>query len=288
MIQAADDKGGYTLPPGGRLLRTLSAILVTILLVLSAPAEAAERTLSASERYELGLKFMRRGYFTKALEEFNRVRNYHRDDPVSVKAALAIADVHFKKGDYDQARYAYEEFAAYHPRHETIDYVTFQIGLSIYKRAPKLAGRDQSATRGAVNVWTGFERRFPTSIYKEEAQKYLARSRERLAAKELYVAHFYRRRGAWRAVQDRSRLMMRRYPSSERLHEALYLLALSEHAWGNPTEARQIADRLSTDHPASTYQKKLEKALSKPPGTPPEDALFVRPYRIRGVGTPTQ
>ena len=65
-----------------------------------------------------------------ALENFNRVRNYHRDDPISVKAQLAIADVHFKQRDFEQARFAYEEFATYHPRHENLDYVTFRIGHS--------------------------------------------------------------------------------------------------------------------------------------------------------------
>ena len=69
-----------------------------------------------------------------------------------------------------QARFAYEEFASYHPRHEALDYVTYRIGLSIYRDAPVFAGRDQTTTRGAVNVWTGFESRFPDSEYVDEVR----------------------------------------------------------------------------------------------------------------------
>ena len=74
--------------------------------------------LSVEEQYELGLKYLKRGYYVKALEEFNQIRNYHRDDPYAVKAELAIADLYFSKSEWDQARLAYEDFLRLHPRHE--------------------------------------------------------------------------------------------------------------------------------------------------------------------------
>ncbi|MBT3218208.1 MAG: outer membrane protein assembly factor BamD [Proteobacteria bacterium] len=264
-------------------------ILLAIFLVAPSSALAAKKdskkTTSPSELYERGLLQMRRGYYTKALEAFNRVRNYHRDDPASVMAQLAIADVHFKKGDYDQARYAYEEFSAYHPRHSAIDYVTYRIGLSIYKRASKVPARDQTATRGAVNVWTGFDSRFPDSEHKDEVLRLLDKSRSRLAAKELWVAKFYVQRQAWGAVRKRAETMLRRYPDTPNTPEALYLMGLSMHSWGQTTEAQQVRDRLATDHPDSPHLVKLDKSLSKPPGSVPEEPIFVRPYRIR---QPTQ
>lgn len=265
-------------------------ILLALFLVAPTTALAAKKetkTPSPSELYERGLFQMRRGYYTKALEAFNRVRNYHRDDPASVMAQLAIADVHFKKGDFDQARYAYEEFSAYHPRHPAIDYVTFRIGLSIYKRASKVAARDQTATRGAVNVWTGFDSRFPDSEHKEEVLKLLDKSRSRLAAKELWVAKFYVQREAWGAVRKRAETMLRRYPDTPNTPEALYLVGLAMHSWGQTTEAQQIRAQLADDHPDSPHLAKLDKSLSKPPGAIPEEPIFVRPYRIRQA-TPGQ
>lgn len=272
-------------------MRPLLALLAVALLAL-APVEAgaADRFArkSPTEIYEHGLKMMRRGYYTKALEDFNRVRNYHRDDPVSVKAQLAIADVYFKKGDFEQARFAYEEFATYHPRHENLDYVTWKIGLSIYKRAPKLAGRDQTATRGAVNVWSGFDTRFPGSTHAPEVDKLLGRARNRLAAKELFIARFYEGRKAWGAVEGRTSLLVRRFPDSQHVPDALALLGIARHAWGDVDGAKDARERLAADWAESPQLARLDRFLAKPPGERPREEVFIRPYKVRGGVIPQQ
>ena len=262
------------------LLRVATVACLLLGLVPQALA-APNRGPSAQELYERGLRQMRRGYFTKALESFTRVRNYHRDDPLSVKAQLAIADVYYKKHDFEQARYAYEEFATYHPRHENLDYVTFRIGMSIWKRAPRLAGRDLSANKGAVNVWTGFKTRFPDSSYADEAEKYLLKERSRLAHKELYIAKFYARRHAWGAVRRRAEFLLVRYPDTPWADDALWLLGKSLHSWGFVSEAEQVRERLVDAD--SKWLARLDRQLAKPPGTPPDERKFIRPYRIRGM-----
>ena len=261
----------------------LRAAALSCILVGMAPVATAapDRGPTAQELYEKGLRQMRRGYYTKALESFTRVRNYHRDDPLSVKAQLAVADVYFKKYDFEQARYAYEEFATYHPRHENLDYVTYRIGLSIWRRAPRLAGRDLSANKGAVNVWTGFRTRFPESKYADEAEEKLLKERSRLAHKELYIAKFYARRKAWGAVRRRSEYLLVRYPDTPWADDALWLLGKSLHSWGFVDEAGQVRERLSeTD---SKLLARLDRQLAREPGSPPDEKKFIRPYRIRGM-----
>ncbi|MEQ1500809.1 MAG: outer membrane protein assembly factor BamD [Myxococcota bacterium] len=269
-----------------RSLRLVLLVLFALGLALGPAGDAwaaPKRAPSAEDLYEQGLRQMRRGYYTKALESFNRVRNYHRDDPLSVKAQLAIADLHYKKGDFEQAKVAYEEFASLHPRHENLDYVTFRIGQSVYRRAPKFAGRDQAPTKTAVNVWTGFDSRFPESAYVDDVNRLLTRGRSRLAAKELFVAKFYARKEAWGAVRGRTEYLVRRYPDVPHVGEALEYLGVSLHAWGSVDEANAIRDRLATAYPDSKYLHRLDRALARPPGTPPDDKVFVRPYRIRGA-----
>ncbi|MCA9569649.1 MAG: outer membrane protein assembly factor BamD [Myxococcales bacterium] len=266
--------------------------LIAALLFASVPASAQSvrsgvgsryAKMSPVEIYERGLRSMRRGYYTKALEDFNRVRNYHRDDPISVKAQLAIADVYFKKHDYEQARFAYEEFATYHPRHENLDYVTFQIGMSIYKRAPLAAGRDQTATRSAVNIWSGFPARFPGSTYAPEVEKYLGRARNRLARKELRIARFYEDRQAWGAVQGRTEVLVRRFPESGYVPEAYALLAIARHAWGDVQGAQEARQNLVAFDDSGTLVAKVDRHLARPPGERPREEVFIRPYRVRGL-----
>lgn len=242
----------------GRAARRGTAPLRRLLLVLclalgvlaSPPAEAARKKLTVQDQYELGLRYLKRGYYAKALETFNRIRNYHRDDPLSVKAELAIADVYFKKREWDQARLAYEDFMRMHPRHPDLDYVTYRIGLALYNKAPQVAARDQTWTRQAVNTWRGFEARFPDSSYRAEAVDKLTECRERLARKELIIGRFYERRESWPAVEARVRGLLSVYPESTYAPEALHLLAQARAWQGDSDGATEVVARLREVDPA--------------------------------------
>ena len=155
--------------------------LILSLLVGCGVSKRKRDRMNVSEQYSLGLRYMKRGQHIKAIEQFNRVRNYHRDDPLSVKAELAVGDVYFRKNEWDQARMAYEDFARMHPRHPDLDYVVYKVGMSMYKKAPKISARDQTWTRHSVNAWAGFSGRFPESKYGSDVEQRLTECRERLA-----------------------------------------------------------------------------------------------------------
>jgi outer membrane protein assembly factor BamD len=264
----------------------LRLVLAVLALALSTAAAAAPREVTPEDRYALCIRYMQRAYYTKALEQCNRVRNYHRDDPVSVKAELAIADIHFKKGDYEQARLAYEDFARLHPRHPDLDYVVYRVGLSIWKRAPRVAGRDQTGTRSAVNRWTGFSTRFPDSAYREEVETLLDKGRDRLARKELVIARYYARKGNWGATTARVEGLLDRYPDSSHVPAALAMLARGKHAWGETETAAEVRESLARQFPDSRWLERVDRWLARAPGAPPEEEIFVRPYRYPGMMFP--
>ena len=233
----------------------LTAIFALALLAGTAAAKE-RKELTVEEQYELGLKYLRRESYVKALEQFNRIRNTHRDDPYSVKAELAIGDVYYRKREWDQARLAYEDFMRMHPRHQDLDYVVYRMGLSLYRKAPLVAGRDQTWTRQAVHAWAGFESRFPDSEYKAEVEELLEASRDRLARKELAIARFYVRRKAWPAVSDRAEGMLRTYPDSEHASDALYMDGIAA-SYGQPDVLIWVRGRLEVKDPDRL--KKLDR-----------------------------
>lgn len=261
-------------------------LALTLALALSVPAFAADRDVTPEQRYELGERYAKRGLRTKALEQFNRVRNYHRDDPISLKAELAIADMSFEADEYTEARLAYEDFARLHPRHEDLDFVVYRIGLCFFKTASKVAGRDQTTTRQAVTAWSGFQDRFPESTHVADVRMYLGKSRDRLALKELTVARFYAGRRAWVAARRRADRVLRDFPESRHVAEALSLSGVAYHAWGLDLEAERTRERLAAIDPASPWLRKLDRALARPPGTPPIEETFPRPYRVSASASP--
>ena len=225
-------------------------------------AEAARRQLTVQEQYELGLKQMKRGYYVKALEQFNRIRNYHRDDPLAVKAELAIADVYFQKHEWDQARDAYEDFLRWHPRYPDADYVIYQLGMAMYKKSNRIAARDQTWTTRAADTWSGFSGRFGESEYLPEVDEKLQECRERLGRKELIIARFYRRRKAWVSVEGRAAGILANHATTDAVSEGMGLLAEARAWQGETTEADNLLDKLEQidAREASRARRRVEKA----------------------------
>jgi len=226
------------------------------------PAHAARGArLTPADRYELGLKYMKRGYYTRALEQFNRVRNYHRDDPHAILAELAIADLYFKKAEWDQARLAYEDFQRMHPHHEQNDYVVYRTGLCLWRKAPSVAARDQVWTRQAVNTWSGFAARYPESELLPDVQEHLGEGRDRLAHKEFIIGKFYLRRDAWVAAAGRFEGMLRAYPDAADRTLALAYLGQCQVHLGDIEAARATLRKLDDEGLQGRQVNQLRKLL---------------------------
>ncbi len=245
--------------------RLLLACAVMLAVASPIVAEAAPKAVTAEEIYALGQRYLNRGYYTKALEQFNRLRTFYRDDPYSLKAELAIADIHYRKSEWDQARVAYDDFMRAHPRYPELDLVVYRLGMTLYKKAPVIPDRDQTWTRSVVTTWAGFSGRFPESQHRDEVEKLLGKARARLARKELRIAEFYERRNAWSAVAGRVEPMLRNWPESPDRAEALFLLGTARHQMGDAESAAAALERLRSDFPGSAHQKALERTLAKPP-----------------------
>jgi len=246
-------------------------VLVLLALFLTAsPAWAARERMSAEDAYSLGLRYMKRGYYVKALEQFQRVRTYYRDDPYALKAELAIADVHFKKNEWDAARLAYEDFTRAHPRYKDLDYVVYRLGLTVFRKAPNVAARDQTWTTQAVATWASFAARFPESEWRDDVDADLTKARARLARKELLVARFYVDREAWPAVAGRAERLLTQFPASTDRFEALYLLGRSHHMMGDPDRAAAALARLEAEPEGAAWLRELQRAVAAeaPPPAP--------------------
>ncbi|GDX81164.1 hypothetical protein LBMAG42_29750 [Deltaproteobacteria bacterium] len=245
-------------------LRLLLCALFLFAAVAPTPALAASRGLTAEDIYSLGLKYLKRGYYTKAEEQFQRVRTFYRDDPYSLKAELAIADIYYKKNEWDLARLAYEDFMRAHPRYPELDLVVYRLGLVLYKKSPVIPDRDQTWTRQTVTTWTGFSARFPESTYRADVEKYLGKAQGRLSRKELLIAEFYARRNAWSAVEGRVEPMLRLWPATPDRGEALVLLGTAQHNMGKADAAAATLESLKSNPTDAAYARELERTLAKP------------------------
>lgn len=241
--------------------RILLSIVALLFLAGPTPAFAKGERLSAQAEYELAERYLKRGYTQKALEHFQKVRTYFRDDPYALKAELAIADMSWKKHEWDLARLAYDDFMRLHPRYPGLDYVVYRYGGTLFHKAPSVAARDQTRTRDAVNAWAGFDARFPNSEWKDELHEDLGTAKDRLARKELLIARFYARRGANASVAGRVEGLLTEFPDSPDRHEALYLGGVAWSGLGQLDRAAEALSTLRAEAPQSAWTKRLEREL---------------------------
>ncbi len=239
-----------------RSLLLLSVLALFPSTVTAADTKDASR-MSAQESYELGMRYMKRGYTTKALEQLNRVRTYFRDDPYALKAEIAIADAHFERNEFDAARMAYEDFQRAHPRSADMDRVVYKLGLSQLRKAPTVASRDQTWTATAVRTLSSFLTRFPNSPLRPEVEKDLAKARARLARKELVIGAFYYKKQSWNAAIGRLAPMVAQYPDSPDRAEALGRLGIAYAMTERKDEAKATLVTLRQEAPASPWALRL-------------------------------
>lgn len=166
---------------------------------------------------------------------------------MAATAELRLADIAFARGRWAEARVLYRNFIRFRPSHPKIDYASLRIGLAAYREIPgeiflhpPAVERDQSEAREALSLLRDFVRNFPNSEYVSEAQEAIAKCEDFLAGHELYVARFYTSRKKWRGVVMRVDTLMRAFPNSEVVPEALVLAVRAHHALGEIDKAEAV------------------------------------------------
>ena len=241
----------------------MKKIFAILLFFLSANVASSDVGLSPQEKYELGLRYLKRGNFTKALEQFNHIRNFYRDDPLAIDSELAIADLYFQKAEWDQARVYYDEFKRRYPSDERLDYVTYRLGLTYYKKAPKTPERDQRWTERAVSNWKNFAIKYPSSEHKDEVSKKYIECRNRLAEKEIRIAKFYQNRSAWEGTKRRTDHLIKNFYDSKYVSQALEINAIANYHLGNSDLYQQSLEQLEKVSPQriEAVKSTIEKAM---------------------------
>jgi outer membrane assembly lipoprotein YfiO len=93
------------------------------------------------------------GDFTKAIANFQQLKDWYPFSKYAILAELKIADSNYHLKRYEEAIFAYEEFEKLHPRNEAIPYVIYQIGRCYFDQIDTI-DRDQTPARKAYETFT--------------------------------------------------------------------------------------------------------------------------------------
>jgi outer membrane protein assembly factor BamD len=234
----------------------LIVIIVSCLLIFSCASKPVKKSENPGDLYVEGVNLMKAKKYDKAISKFTEVRENFPFDPMALIATVKLGDVYFNMKSYDLALGTYEDFFKAHPEDENIPYVLLRIG-DCYEKLALSMDRDQAYTLKAIERYTYLANRYPSSNYVATAETSLKRLNQRLADRELYVGEFYYRTSQYNAAITRLEYLLKKYPSANGLDKALYYIAMSYKALGDPVKSDEYIEKLQNEYPKSTLNKPI-------------------------------
>jgi outer membrane protein assembly factor BamD len=190
---------------------------------------SSKDTRPAHELAKDGMAEYKSGNYTKSIETFERLKDWYPFSKYAILAELKIGDAYYKKDEYEDAVFAYEEFINLHPRNEAVSYVMYQIGRCYFDQVGTV-DRDQASTRKALESFKKLVERNPEDPYAKKAIPHIDTCIKSLAGHDLYVGQFYFKSRYYKAALSRFRSVLTDYPDVGLQQKALQYISICEAA----------------------------------------------------------
>lgn len=212
----------------------------------------------AKQNYDAGVKELKGNNWLTAKQFFQYVKSHFGFSKWAALSDLGIADASLGSEKFQEAVDGYKQFMKEHPTHErTLDgYAAYKIGESYYKQipsdwilSPPSYEKDQGPVNDALRELSGFTDQYSESPYAAKGRQMMGECVRRLADHELYVARFYLDRGKPFAAIGRLEGVVKEYPGAQREPETLLLLGQTYLKMEKAERAREVFEKLVSDHP---------------------------------------
>jgi outer membrane protein assembly factor BamD len=214
----------------------------------------------ASELYAAGEAEMNKRRYEEARLQFRKVVERHPQSIYAPKAKFLVGEAFYREGEFDKAIKEFEGFLAFFPRHEISDLAQYRLAMSYYDQM-KPVEQDQSITARAIDQFKKLVREYPDSRYASDALAKIDVCRGRLAQKELWVAAYYLNQGNTVAARQRLEVVLKDYPRTLVVPEALFRLGEVATSEGKTDEARARFERLATEYPYTEWGRRAAQRL---------------------------
>ncbi len=207
---------------------------------------------SAEEIFAEGQAYLDDGQPTEAGKTFEELERVHPYSEWAKRAMIMAAVSYYDAELYEQARQAALRFLDFFPGDENAAYAQYIIGMTYYDQIVDV-GRDQGATRLALQELEEVARRYPDSEYAREARLKIDLALDQLAGKEMTIGRYYLGRHNYVAAINRFKVVLEQYQTTSHAPEALHRLVEAYLSLGVPSEAQTAAAVLGHNYPGSEW-----------------------------------
>ena len=207
----------------------LSISLVFLIVFSGCAGKEVKREKTAQELADEGTKQFKRGDYMRAVENFDRLKDWYPFSKLASMAELKIADSYYHMEKYDEAMQWYLEFENLHPNNEAIPYIIYQTGRCYFDQLESI-DRDPTFAEKSIRIFNRLIHEYPDNMYAIKAVHHVDMCYKRLAAHEFYVGMFYFKDKNYKAALERFKNVITNYPDVGVHQKALaYITTCEDH-----------------------------------------------------------
>ncbi len=252
-----------------------------LLLVLAAVLGGCSQTSSflrgqptffktAEQNYDYAQKALKSGDYYGAVQFFQYIKSHFGFSKWATLAELGLADSNLGREKFTEAIDGYKQFMKAHPGNEHVldGYAALKIGEAYYKQipgdwflVPPSYEKDQGPVHDALRELNAFLEQYPDSPHAARGRKLYEECVRRVSDHELYVARFYLDQNRPYAAIGRLEGLVKRFPGAHKEPETMLLLGKTYLKMDKPEPAREVFERLASDHPGDFRAQKARLYL---------------------------
>jgi len=216
--------------------------------------------LPAGDLYTLGETELNKGRYPEARASFQKIVERHPQSVYAPRARFLLGEAYYRESEWDKAIKEFEIFLSFYPRHQIADLVQYRLAMSYYDQM-KPVEQDQMITQKAMDALKTLVREYPESRYAADALAKMDICRGRLAQKELWVASYYLNQGNAIAARQRLESLIKNYPRTLVMPEALYRLGEVYASEGRSAEAQEAFRRVADEYSFTEWGRRAAQRI---------------------------
>jgi len=216
--------------------------------------------LPAEELSQLGDTELERKRYQDAREQYTKIVERHPNSSYTPRARFLIGEAWYREGEFEKAIKEFETFMAFYPSQQIADLVQYRLAMAYYDQIKPIE-QDQTPASKALEHFRRLVKDYPESRYATDALAKIDICRGRLAQKEVWVANYYFSQGNPSAARQRLELVLKDYPRTLVVPEALWLLADLNLREGKAEIARQLLLRLQQEFAYTEFGRRAAQRL---------------------------
>ncbi len=230
---------------------------------------AAFKNMTSAQIFHGSELALAEGKYDRAVNGFEALDAIYPFGPYAQQGQLDIIYAYYKKSDNASALAAADRYIRLYPRGAHVDYAFYMRGLINYQQGftwlQKALGvdpapRDLSDKIQAFNSFSELVTLYPNSVYTPDAILRMRYIRNIIARKNVLIADYYYRRGAYVASANRASNVLEHYNGTPEVIPALALMVKSYRKLGLDSLANNSLKILEANYPNASELSKLKRA----------------------------